>query len=503
MISASSPMARLVSVANATRLLRTLPKRTFFTSPSSAASPTAKFNGFFNSSSSYNRFASSTSTSTPLSRFAAQKFQQPRSFSSSRFATTSPSTATAATKSKSPLNPTQSVRNYSHHSWHGEHHEGRRAGWFGGRFGRHHHREATAAAAAAVKAAGLNGPKLEAEVHKHIRDTWHYGCRRGYHHHPFHHNRRYRPRRFLFRMMVLSTVLVAVPMVMIFDAPCSTLAYVPLTVGGAGLALMLTGRLLYIALPILAIGGAGMFWATTMPAANTIKDLKKILERDEKASGYGRYTPTALSALGGDWEIQPARPDEWFRWTFPTTASTSATKSTDKPDASSLDKLSVRMAILDPHDQSDRKLKTMKFLDKLQDNKDMSHKMKRHFKEHADSHSNNTHHKECGQMLESLQVHRDGDHILIQMEDDGAKMMDQPWAKKYLTLGQIVDRAASEMEAARPGMKLGEQVVLVHKNSQGRRGDKEDSFWRRWSPYGDLSLRIPFDRTWVKDLSDE
>lgn len=87
------------------------------------------------------------------------------------------------------------------------------------------------------------------------------------------------------------------------------------------------------------------------------------------------------------------------------------------------------------------------------------------------------------------------------MEDDGAKMMDQPWAKKYLALGQIVDRAASEMEAARPGMKLGEQVVLVHKNDKRRGGD--DSFWRRWSPYGDLSVRIPFDRTWVKDLSDE
>ncbi|KAF9906465.1 hypothetical protein EC991_000633 [Linnemannia zychae] len=491
MLPVSSPLARLVSVANATRLLRTLPKRTF-TSPSAASFK----NGFFNSSSPYSRFAASANTaaatpsSTPLSHFAARGFQQqPRYFSSSPFIKT-PSTATAA--SKSTLKQGQTVRNYSHHSWHGEKHEGRRAGWFGGRFGRHHHSEE--AAAALGRAAGLNGRKIEAEIHKHIRDTWHYGCRRGFHHHPFHHRRR--PRRFLFRMMVLSTVLVAVPMVMIFDAPCNTLVYVPLTVGGAGLALMLTGRLLYVFLPILAIGGAGMFWATTMPAANTIKDLQKILQRDEKVGGgNGRYAPTALSTLGADWEVQPARSDEWFRWTFPTAA-----KSGDKSDAASLDKLSVRMAILDPHDQSERKKKTMKFLDKFEDNKCMSQKMKRHFKDHADSHPN---HKECGHMLESLQVHRDGDHILVQMEDDGAKMMDQPWAKKYLALGQIVDRAASEMEAARPGMKLGEQVVLVHKNSHGRHGDKEDSFWRRWSPYGDLSLRIPFDRTWVKDLSDE
>ena len=495
MLSASNPVARLVSVANATRLLRTLPKRSFTSTSPSATS--AKFNGLFNSSSPYNRFAAaapSSASTTPLSRFVAQssqKFQQPRFFSSSPLGPSA--AASKVPKSSSPLKQDQSVRNYSHHSWHGEPHEGRRAAWFG-RFGRHH-RGGDATAAAGKAAAGHHGAKVEAEVHRHIRDSWNYGCRRGYHHHPFHH-RRYRPRRFLFRMMVLSTVLVAVPMIMIFDAPCNTLVYVPLTVGGAGLALMLTGRLLYIALPIFAISGAVMFWATTMPAANTIKDLKKILERDEKSSGNGRYTPTALSALGTDWEVQPARPDEWFHWTFPTAFS--STSKSGKPDAASLDKLSVRMAILDPHDQSERKAKTMKFLDKLQDKKEIS-KMRRHFKDHADSDTTNPHHRECSRMLESLKVQRDGDHILVQMEDDGAKMMDQPWAKKYLALGQIVDRAASEMEAARPGMKLGEQVVLVHKSDK-RRG--EDSFWRRWSPYGDLSVRIPFDRTWVKDLSD-
>ncbi|KAG0217271.1 hypothetical protein BGX33_011031 [Mortierella sp. NVP41] len=359
---------------------------------------------------------------------------------------------------------------------------------------------AAAAGKASVLASGFHSGRLESEVHRHIRDSWHYGCRRGYHHHGSHH-RRYRPRRFLFRMMVLSTVLVAVPMVMIFDAPCNTLVYVPLTVGGAGLALMLTGRLLYIALPIFAIGGAAMFWATTMPAANTIKDLQKILKRDEKSGG--RYSPTALGALGSDWEVQSARPDEWFRWTFPSTTTTTTATSADKTiAASSFDKLSVRMAVLDPYDQSEHKAKTMKFLDRLQNNDEMSSKLKRHFKEHA-AEKDEKCHRECGVILESLKVQRDGDHVLVQMEEDGAKMMDQIWAKKYLALGQIVDRAASEMEAARPGMKLGEQVVLVHKknNRDGRHSD--DSFWRRWSPYGDLALRIPFDRTWVKDLSDE
>ncbi|KAF9928314.1 hypothetical protein FBU30_002488 [Linnemannia zychae] len=502
MLSVSNPIARLFSVTNATRLVRTSPKRTF-TSPSATTASSTKLNGFFIPSSPYNRFAAAsyTSNTTSLSASTAtqsQKFQHPRFFSTSFL-----SPASTGTKiQKSSLNHSQSVRNFSHSSWRGEpHHDGYHyhATWFG-RF-RHYPRHRDAAAAAAK---GLHGPKLDAEVHRRIRDSWHYGCNRGFHHHSVYHHRRYRPRRFLFRMMALSTFLVAIPMIMVFDAPCSTLVYVPLTVGGTGLVLMMTGRLLYFFLPVVAIGGAAMFWATTMPAANTIKDLKKILEREEKSSGYGRYSPTALSTLGNEWEIQSARPDEWFRWTFstvPPSSSTSFSKDGEKHDPASLDKLSIRMAILDPHDQSERKAKTMKFFDKIQDSKDIRRHHIKECTEQSSEHSNKQRH-ECGHMLESLHVQRDGDHILVQMEEDGAKVMDQPWAKKYLALGQIVDRAASEMEAARPGMKLGEQVVLVHKNNKSN-GRSEDSFWHRWSPYGDLSLRIPFDRTWVKDLSDE
>lgn len=271
--------------------------------------------------------------------------------------------------------------------------------------------------------------------------------------------------RNIFRMMVLSTLLLAVPAVVVFDAHNSTLVKVPLTVFGAGVVLMLAGKLVYVALPVLAVGGAAAFWVTTMPAASTVKDLGKILKREEKA---GRYT-SALSVLGSDWEIQRAQPNEWFRWSFP-----------ERGDKKQLDKIDIRMAVFDPNDHSDRKESAFKFLDKIDDS-DCKHRKDKH----------------CG-MTESLKIRRDGDHIVIQMEEYGENVMEQEVAKKYLALGRIVDKAAKEMEAAHPGLKLGEQVVLVHKNR-----DHKDSFWGQWSPYGDLSLRIPFNRTWVNDLRDE
>ncbi|KAF9363284.1 hypothetical protein BGX34_004500 [Mortierella sp. NVP85] len=286
--------------------------------------------------------------------------------------------------------------------------------------------------------------------------------------------RRRRPMRAIFRMMILSTLLVAVPAVMIFDAPTNTLVKVPLTVFGAGVVIMLAGKLVYVALPVLAVGGAVAFWVTTMPAANTVKDLKKILKREEKA---GRYT-TALSILGSDWEIQRAQPNEWFRWSFP-----------ERGDKKQLDKIDIRMAVFDPNDHSDRKEGALKFLDKFEE---MDMGDKRCCKHRQDKHDTN-----C-KLMESLKIKRDGDHFVIRMEEDGEKVMEQKFAKKYLALGRIVDRAAKEMEAAQPGLNLGEQVVLVHKNR-----DHKDSFWGHWSPYGDLSLRIPFNRTWVNDLRDE
>ncbi|KAF9286561.1 hypothetical protein BGZ68_002804 [Mortierella alpina] len=312
-----------------------------------------------------------------------------------------------------------------------------------------------------------------------MHDFWRRCGHRGYHYH--HHIRRRRPARFLFRMMVLSTVLVAVPAVMIFDAPSKTLALVPLTVAGVGGALMLTGRLLYVALPIMAVGGAAVFWCTTMPAANTVKDLKKILDRDAKG---GRYNSSALSALGSNWEIQSAKNDEWFRWTFP-----------EMGDPKSLDKVDIRMAVFDPNDHSDRKYRVMKFLDKLHDEDDVEGR-KRRFKQ-CNKNKRMGDDKSCSVEVEDFELKRDGDHLTVHLEVDGEEMMNQKWAKKYLALGQIVDRAAKEIEAAHPGMRLGDQVVLVHKKNTDN-----DSCWSRWSPYGDLSLRIPFDRTWVNDLSE-
>lgn len=296
--------------------------------------------------------------------------------------------------------------------------------------------------------------------HRHVREYW---SRCGSRHH-YHHMRHGR-RPFIRRMMILSTLFVAIPAVVAFDAPYSTLIMVPLAVGGG---LLLTRSLLFFVLPVAVVGGAAAFWVVSMPAATTVKDLNKILKRNEQ----GDFV-SALNALGPNWTVQAAKSDEWFRWTFPETVN----KTGDKPVA--LDKVNIRIGVFDPKDQSESKVRTFKFLDRIQDSGEF---------------------KKCrngkkAKCIENLQVHRDENHIVISMEDNGEKIMEQEWAKKYLELGQIVDRAASELEARQPGKKLGEQVVLVHKN--------KDSFWSRFSPYGDLSLRIPFNRTWVHDLSDE
>ncbi|KAF9203655.1 hypothetical protein BGZ59_001494 [Podila verticillata] len=444
----TNPIARLVSLPSATRMLQTLPKRAF------SGTARATNSGFFTN----NNFAAS-----PLAhRFSATKFaQQPvssRFFSSStapnRF--TSPRTSTpftsssvfsrTATASKaSPHLQGQAIRTYykgaedaadkatSNHT---------RRGWFRGGWHRHHHR-------------------LDHEAHhRHMREYW---SRCGSHHH-YHHMRRGRGP-FIRRMMILSTLFVAIPAVVAFDAPYSTLVMVPLAVGGG---LFLTRSLLFFVLPVAVVGGAAAFWVVSMPAATTVKDLNKILKRNEQ----GDFV-SALNALGPNWTVQAAKSDEWFRWTFPETVN----KTGDKPVA--LDKVDIRVGVFDPKDQSESKMRTFKFLDRIQDSDDF----------------NKCRNGKKAKCIKNLQVHRDENHIVISMEDNGEKIMEQEWAKKYLELGQIVDRAASELEARQPGKKLGEQVVLVHKN--------KDSFWSRFSPYGDLSLRIPFNRTWVHDLSDE
>jgi len=203
--------------------------------------------------------------------------------------------------------------------------------------------------------------------------------------------------------------------------------------------------------------------------------------------------------LGSGWEIQPARSDEWFRWTFPETAGAQ-------------DKISIRMGVFDPNDHSERKENTFKWLDRIGDNGDDE------YYEDKDGNGTATKHRSTSSStssspsrsshfeirnnsntyasVENMSVIRQNDHFLIEIEDNGAKLLSQKWGKKYLELAQVVDRAASEMEAADGELTLGNQVVLA----QRRKGD---SFWDKISIHGDLALRIPVDRQWVHDVSDE
>ncbi|GJJ72957.1 hypothetical protein EMPS_05315 [Entomortierella parvispora] len=492
---ANNQAARLFSVSNAAKLLRSsLPNRTF---ASAASSFSANPRNFFFSNSNRTAFNScapaSNSFSTP-SRFFSSSTARPVFGANSTTAAFAKNSSTVS----SSFAKGQASRGFCRRAWHGEgeghgHHHHHQS-WFGR--GRHHgeaHKgPAGPGASPAAGAAGEVERATAAAFHHwgHHHHHWKHLGRRGYHydHHMMHRFGRRRRFRFLFKMMAISTVLVAVPAVVVLDAPLNTLFYVPLTVGGAGFVMMLTGRLLIFFLPLMAVGGAATFWMMSMPAATTVRDLKRILKR-EKQNEWSSSPASALSILGRDWQVQSARSDEWFRWTFPD-PKLGATGEVPK------DKIDVRMAVFDPNDHSERKAKTMKFLDRFQD--EDQEPSRRAMKKWKQRHCHKGSDDDCA-MLESLKVKRQGDHFMIQLEDDGEKIMEQKWAKKYLALGQIVDRAATEMEKAQPGLKLGDQVVLVHSMA----GKDEDSFWNRWSPYGHVTLRIPFDRTWVKDLSSD
>ncbi|KAF9898162.1 hypothetical protein BX616_004399, partial [Lobosporangium transversale] len=474
----ASPIARIVSIANAARLARVLSNRAFTTASKASFAPSSSpLRRAINASAHSSLRNESISNRFNFNRLTAQQQQKQqvsssRLFSSYASALKHTSTTTNSTlplfstkntaMASSPYLQGQAIRGFCKKAWRNEFESKHQAGYdyWNSLYGAHGHDYR--------RGRGWHGwgQNLH-DYHKHIRR---------FHRHHMHYHRR-RPMRFVFRMMALSTLFVAVPAIVVFDAPYRTLAVVPLTVFGTGAVLILAGRLLYVALPILAIGGATAFWVTTMPAASTVKDLQKILKRDEKGGQYS----TALGALGSEWEIQRAQPNEWFRWTFP-----------ESGDKKQLDKVDIRIAVFDPNDYSDRKARAMRFLDKFQghDDLDATEDMRHHWKKNKKYEDN------C-EILKSLQVKREGDQFVIKMEEDGEKVMEHPLAKKYLALGRIVDRAAKEMEASQPGLKLGEQVVLVHKNKK-----HEDSFWNRWSPYGDLSLRIPFNRTWINDLDD-
>lgn len=301
----------------------------------------------------------------------------------------------------------------------------------------------------------------------------------------YNNNGRRRPFRFLFKWLTISSVIVAIPAVLVIGPPALSILALPLGIGAVvGGALVFTGSLLFFVLPILAVGGAVFFWTVSMPAAMTIKELDKIIKRDKK-----EHYPTAVSALGPDWEVEAAREDEFFHWTFPK----------GKYD---LDRAHIRLAVLDPNDESGRKQRLFKFFGFV-DKKSSSS-----FSSSSEDNAENRPGKDVikskghfefrnnggGFEVEDLEIRRDGDHIEVEFQDDGEKLMKQKWLKKYVALGQVVDKAAAEIEQMQ-GVQLGEQVVLVRR--------KTDSFWNRFSIYGDIAPRIPFDRRWIHDVTDE
>ncbi|KAF9920706.1 hypothetical protein FBU30_009374 [Linnemannia zychae] len=293
-----------------------------------------------------------------------------------------------------------------------------------------------------------------------------------------HHVQKGRTLRFLWRTMAISAAVIALPAVLLFGAPVISLIFVPVVVGGiVGGVLLLTGGLLFIFLPIAVIGGATAFWVAFLPASMSVQQLNKIIKRSKNGS------VSALDALGPDWEIQPAGPNEWFKWIFPA-------KAGDK------DEVSIRVGVFDPNDYSNRKVKMFKWMDSFEQGDDhegtkrgslVTYNSNSNFEFRNDSNSFS---------VESLSVIRDNDHFVIHMKDDGAKLLRQKWGKKYLELAEIVDRAANEIEARSSDSKFGNQVVLVQRH-------KKNSFWSKFSIHGDLALRIPVDRQWVHDVTDE
>ncbi|KAF9212093.1 hypothetical protein CPC16_010488 [Podila verticillata] len=305
-------------------------------------------------------------------------------------------------------------------------------------------------------------------------------------------NGRRRPFRFLLKWLTISSVIVAIPAVFVFGPPALSILALPLgIVAVVGGALVFTGSLLFIVLPVLAVGGAAFFWTVSLPAAMTFKELDKIIKRDKKD-----HYSTALSALGPEWEVEAAREDEFFHWTFPK----------HKYD---LDRAHIRLAVLDPNDESGRKQRLIKFFGFV-DKKSSSYSSEDKAESRGTLFSNfenrpgedvikSKGHFEFrnnggGFEVEDLEIRRDGDHIEVEFRDDGAKLMKQKWLKKYVALGKVVDKAAAEIEQVQ-GVQLGEQVVLVRRNT--------DSFWNRLSIYGDIAPRIPFDRRWIHDVTDE
>ncbi|KAF9582374.1 hypothetical protein BGW38_000288 [Lunasporangiospora selenospora] len=300
---------------------------------------------------------------------------------------------------------------------------------------------------------------------------------------------RRRPFRFLIKTALVTTALVSIPAILIFGTPAAAIVIVPLVIGGiAGGSLLLAGGLLFFFVPIIVTGGALVLGTFSLPAALALNDLEKILRRDKNG-----VHSTALTTLGSEWEIQSSRPDEWFRWTFP-------------KESGAMDKASIRMAVFDGQDDKGHKMITAQLLDRINNESGSELERADNDEENVRTGTTKSNHFWDGSVnisnksndsswlsIDDLSIKHEQNHFLIQMEDYGDKLLEQKWAKKYLQLGQIVDRAATEIETT-TSTELGEQVVLVRK--------KKRSIWATFSWYGDIMLRVPFDRTWIRDVSE-
>lgn len=279
-----------------------------------------------------------------------------------------------------------------------------------------------------------------------------------------------RPFRFTLKMMAISAILVAIPAYMIFDAPFASVILIPIM---GGVMVMTGALLLLIVLPIVALGGTLTFLIYVMPATIASKEINKILKRERN-----QECVSGLGILGPDWEVQKAKPDEWFRWTFP-------------KDEQSLDIISIRMGVFDSTDHYARKETAHQYLDSssdseiIVDSKTGESKRSRRFEFRNSSDVLS---------MDNLSIIREEGHLLIEMEQDGEKLLEEKWGKRYLELAKIVDRAASELEMTR-GVDLGDQIVLVQKH--------KDSFWNKFPFIGNMALRIPFSRTWIHDVTGE
>ncbi|KAF9423463.1 hypothetical protein BGZ94_008276 [Podila epigama] len=289
-----------------------------------------------------------------------------------------------------------------------------------------------------------------------------------------------RPFPSLFKWLAISSAIITIPAMFLFGPGALIVVLFPLgIVTMLGTGLVFAGTIFFIGLPLALIAGGISLSVIGLPAATVYKDLDNIITRSHQDDYL-----TAISVLGTEWTVEPARPDEFFHCG-------SSMASRIFKDGKTPDKMHIRMTVFDPTEKSIRKTRTF---DQLSFGKDKDDNMGAE-RDVATAKSERQHHREVEMRnnssfgLDNLEIRRKGDKVEITLEDDFEKMMKRPMLQKYVALGKVVDRAASEVEQMQ-GMQLGNQVVLVRK--------KPDSIWTRMSFYGDLVPQIPFDRNWIQ-----